>query len=332
MYRLVSVGIACLFLGGCGVSMFQVRAEATLQSNASLSGVADLKDYGTDGAGAGSWMSSNAAGQDLLYASSCCWVSVYTYPQGKLVGKLTGFAFAAGQCVDGTGSVYIADDGRSRVYKYPHGGKKPSRAFQVPGALDCSIDPTSGNLAVVSWAGAGVWIFRDATGRPTKYKNSNFFGYYSCGYDSKGDLFVDGISRLGSGNVVFAELPKGGNKLKTVVLDQYLAFPAGVKWDGKHVAVGDGTTPAIYQFVVKGRRGTRVGTTHLDSGEWTTHQFWIQGETLLTATQCYHLCEHARSNVAVMFFKYPAGGIATKMITSGFKGAPDGVSVSLAPR
>ena len=98
MYRLVSVGIACLFFGGCGASMFQVRSDATLQSNASSSDVADhLKDYRTDGAGAGSWMSSNAEGQDLLYASSCCWVSVYTYPQGKLVGKLKGFGLATGQ-------------------------------------------------------------------------------------------------------------------------------------------------------------------------------------------------------------------------------------------
>lgn len=324
MNKVFSVLIGSLLLSGCGSSASQMpSASQAFPASASQRGGVPLR--------AGSWMLPEAAKDDLLYVSNCCWVSVYSYPKGEQVGKLTGFYLANGQCVDSAGDIYITDDGESQVYRYAHGSKVRNRTYSVLGAIDCSIDPTTGDLAVASWAGYGVLIFRHATGKPIAYKNTSFLGYYSCGYDSKGNLFVDGATGFGSGKVIFAELSKGGSHLKTVTLPQYLAFPGGVKWDGEHVAVADGTVPAIYQFVIAKGKATKVGTTPLGSGEWTTHQFWIQGQTALTATECKSRCIGGPGNQAVMFFKYPTGGTATKLVTKGLR-SPTGVSVSLAPK
>jgi hypothetical protein len=114
-------------------------------------------------------------------------------------------------------------------------------------------------------------------------------------------------------------------------LNQYMGWPSGIKWHDKYLAISDTVTPAIYQFVIKGSEGTRVGTTHLGSNAASVKQFWIQDEAVITATHCTGICEAGERGSAVMSFKYPAGGTATKTITTGFRRAPYGISVSLAP-
>jgi hypothetical protein len=278
-----------------------------------------------------SWMSQDAAAEDLLYVSGYSWVSVYTYPQGVLVGKLKGFRIASGQCVDSKSNIYITDYGQSRVYEYAHGSRTRMRTIFIPnGPFSCSIDPTTGNLAVSS-LGGGVRIFKNARGDGIDYKDSNFNEYFGCGYDPNGNLFVDGLSQPGTGHFVFAELPKGGSQLQIVTLNQYIGWPGGVQWHYKYLAVGDQSTPAIYQFVIKGSKGTKVGTTHLGSKARTVEQFWIQGQTVVAPTQCYGACDRHRLGSEVMFFRYPAGGAAIKKIIKGFNGGPIGASVSLAP-
>src|SRR5579863_4819654 len=56
-----------------------------------------------------SWIDSAAAGKDLLYVSTynARSVLVYTYPEGHLVGTLTGFNEATfGECTDLAGDVF----------------------------------------------------------------------------------------------------------------------------------------------------------------------------------------------------------------------------------
>lgn len=314
---------AAALLAACGGSQPPIGAPGAMPQRPAIAMRADSGR---------SWVLPEATSEDLLYVSNnCCWVSVYNYPQGKSVGRLKDFYLAAGQCVDNTaGTVYIADFGRSRVYQYLHGSARRRHTYYVPGANDCAIDPTTGNLAVASWGTTGVWIFANAKGTPTTYTDPDFVAYYGCGYDAKGDLFIQGVSHTGSGYVVLAELPKGGAQLRTLKVDQYLGWPCGVKWDGKDLAVGDQTTPVIYQFAINGSSLTEVGTTHLGSGAYSSANFWIQGQTLLTSTQCYHYCGRAKRGDAVMFFDYPAGGTAAKLVTRGLR-APTGASVSLAP-
>ncbi len=336
--------VACLFLTACGPSVSRLPTalvpDITVRSVGTFQKITNTKtssevNRGIDyEAATGPWLSPDAASQDLLYVSTHSYVSIYSYPDGQLVGKLKGFYLASGQCVDGSNHVYVTDYGMNRVFEYAHGSSKRLRTILIPGANSCSIDPTTGNLAVSSLGNGALYVFKDAKGKATKYKNSQFVYYFGCGYDANGNLFVDGLTRLGTGNFIFAQLPKGASQLEVVRLNQYIGYPGTIQWDGKHIAVVDQSVPAIYQFSIRGRRGAKVGTTPLGSNAWSTHQFWIQGQTVITSVSCYGHCGFKKRvpGAAVMFFKYPAGGNTTKIITKGIVGEPNGNSLSLAPK
>ena len=81
--------------------------------------------------------------------------------------------------------------------EYKHGGKKRIQTLTMSRyvAVDCSVDPTTGNLAVTWNRSASsenyIAIYKDASGSPTLYGLNDDFVFY-CGYDNKGNLFVDG--------------------------------------------------------------------------------------------------------------------------------------------
>ncbi len=277
-------------------------------------------------------MAPDAASQDLLYVSNCCDVTVYSYPQGRLEGRLKSFFIAAGECVDKAGDVFITDVGAGRVYEYAHGGTKRIKTFVDP--IDpegCAVDPTTGNLAVTTLGAGGshasLAIFKGARGKPTYYKDPAFQEYFFCAYDDAGNLFIQGNSAPGSGHVVFAELSSGSSKLKTIMLNQYIGWPGGLQWDGKYLAVGDQNAPNVYEFAVSGSQGTKVGTVHMGSGANDVTDFFLDGQTLIAPNVCQVSGSKCHSDV--LFFKYPAGGKATKKILKGIRGT-DGAAVSKA--
>jgi hypothetical protein len=322
----LSICAAAASLAGCGGTQPPIGASGATAQRAAQQSQSAQRDKG-------SWMAPDAASRDLLYVSNHSWVSVYTYPQGNLVGKLKGFDQASGQCVDSKGDVYITDFGASRVHEYAHGSRKRMRTINVSGAHDCSIDPTSGDLAVIKGPlNGGVIIFKNSRRHGKEYRDLDFYVNVACAYDAKGNLFMEGWSWLPSiGNFVLAELPKGGSQLRSIALNQYMGWPSGIKWHYKYLAISDTVTPAIYQFVIKGSEATRVGTTHLGSNAASVRQFWIQGPAVITSTHCTKTCEAGERRSAVMSFKYPAGGTAMKTITTGLEEVPSGLSVSLAP-
>jgi hypothetical protein len=278
----------------------------------------------------GSWMLLEATKQDLLYVSDVDAVAVYAYPQGKLEGILRGFYISQGVCVDKKGHVYIADQGTGRVYEYAHGGKKRIKTLVSGDSVGCSVDPTTGNLAVTDLQGNGargngdVAVFKNASGNPTYYRDPVFNEYYFCGYDNKGNLFVDGQPyKGGTGAFLFAELPKGKSRFTDITLNQYMGWPAGVQWDGRYVAVGDQAVTNVYEFSISGSQGTLVATTKLDGATYVK-QAWIQGHTLIAPNSV------GGPGANVLFYTYPAGGTPIKTIPKGVTG-PQGAAVSLAP-
>ena len=131
-----------------------------------------------------SWMAADARKNDLLYVSNSTTnhVYVYTYPQGKPVGTLTGFDQPAGLCVDNAGDVFVTNLFASTVVEYAHGGATPIATLQDPGYAPhgCSIDPITGNLAVTNYCSlqgsrysgeGGIAIYQDARGTPKIYRN-----------------------------------------------------------------------------------------------------------------------------------------------------------------
>jgi hypothetical protein len=151
---------------------------------------------------------------------------------------------------------------------------------------------------------------------------------YFCGYDPKGNLYVDGQNP--SGYFEFAELPKGKKTFTNILLKGgTVYFPGQIQWDGKYLAVGDQdagnisgyTYSAIYQTT--GAGGKIVGKTPLNDS-LDVAGFWIQGDTVV-APNAQELASQHGGNV--YFYKYPAGGNPTKNLKKGFS-YPLGAAIS----
>jgi hypothetical protein len=195
----------------------------------------------------GSWMLPEAKSEDLLYVTNLSNATVYSYPQGKLMGVLEDFPAGPGSdCVDEQRDVYITDGGS--VFEYAHGRSKPLRIlFGAAGAGSCAVDPTTGDLATaggIASSYGGVEVFKNASAPPIYYSDPEFRDYYFCAYDNKGNLFVDGMSARHN-RFILAEFPNGGDTLQTIKLHQYIHWPGSVPWHDKYLAVGSLSTPRI---------------------------------------------------------------------------------------
>jgi hypothetical protein len=273
-----------------------------------------------------------ASGTDLVYVSGQSkggpgrgYVYVYSYPDGKQLGKLTGLFLPTGECVDKTGNVFITNSGGDHIAEYAHGGTKPIALLKDPRVepSDCAIDSTTGDLAVTNFQSVsdrgGVSIYKGAKGAPIVYSYKNIYYWYNCGYDDKGNLFVDG--RDHAGKFRFAELPKSSNAFIAITLDKRLGFPGSVQWDGKYITVEDQSTSKIHRFVMTGKFGTEIGSTALGSATDVVES-WITGSAVIGSNS------DLKGHYSIRFWRYPGGGQPTKIIT-GQKVAL-GVTVSLA--
>jgi hypothetical protein len=148
---------------------------------------------------------------------------------------------------------------------------------------------------------------------------------FYCAYDKEGNLFTDG---LGSG-IVFAELPNGSKTFKSIALalPKSATAPGGLQWANKYLATAAADGDAIYEYRIDGERAMPVHSTPLNglsNGSSGLSQFWIVGGTAVApgGTVKY-------PKGLVGFFRYPAGGKPTKLVT-GRLDNPWAVTVSPA--
>lgn len=234
-----------------------------------------------------SWMKPAAKRTKyLLYVSdeSSGTVDVYAYKKkaGKLLGELTGFTFPYGDCIDKSGNVYITDFGADEIFEYAHGGTNPIQtltdAYGDP--IGCSVDPTTGNLAVGNFSGlgstynGGVVIFTGASGSGTLYQDSDFVYYWPPGYDNQGNLFIQGRKKQwNSGRTGIAELAAGSSSLTTVSISGgKIRFPGGMQWDGHYMTATDqrfkgSRDSGIYRVSFSAAGGSIVGSTPLTDSD-----------------------------------------------------------------
>jgi hypothetical protein len=143
----LSACAAAAMLAGCGGSQPPIGAPAAMPQ---VSAIATHAERGK------SWMKPEASGDDLVYATGACnGTCVLSYPENQLVGTLpVGNGLNSGACADPASDVFITDT--SSVYEYAHGASSPVATLSLPGsqAAGCSIDPSTGNLAV-DFAGTG---------------------------------------------------------------------------------------------------------------------------------------------------------------------------------
>jgi hypothetical protein len=322
--RTLCASAAIALLAGCGSA--QVPIPRT--------GISASQDIERDAA-TGSWMLPEAKSENLLYVTNYSYISVYSYPQDKLVGILNGFRSSVGECVDKKGDIVITNSAKSgKIPEYAHGGTKPIAELTTEhvGPVGCAFDAITGDLAVTGFGEPPtVDIFKSAQGKPILYKDKNVVETQFCGYDSNGNLFVGGIRNFSSGAPELDELPKGGNKFVEIRLNAAIDGGAGIQWDGKYLAIGayvpkgSGYTPVIYRFSISRSQGTLVSTTTLGSPAYITAlQFFILNGTLMVPNW-YFVDSSEKKNV--LFYKYPRGGSPTGTLTKRVTD-PRGVVVS----
>jgi hypothetical protein len=250
---------------------------------------------------------------DLLYVSNLAKkdVEIFSYPQGKHVGKLAALGAPRAECADAQGNVWIADTQGYDVVEYPHGASKPIAELSTPGAPHgCSVNSKGDTIAVTGGRGGivlavyhhrahGIW--RD----PKTYADTAMKKAAFCGFDAMGNLFIDGTGTDGAFHL--AELPRNGSALVDIAVDASISAPGQVQWDGNYLAVGDaGVTPSvIYQFSISGSTAQTMGTTTL-GGTKSVRQFWIDGSAVIGPD----------FDAAVGIWKYPNGGKPLTTINS----------------
>jgi len=324
--------VAAASLAACGGSQPPIGAPAAMPQSGAI---AAQRDRG------GSWMLPEAKSSALLYASDSKndAVVVYSYPAAKQLGELKGFpAEPGGLCSGASGDIFVTtqgskgSQGQSFVYEYAHGATSPIATLSDPGqASGCAVDPSSGNLAVANYFGPSeavgeIAVYQDAKGTPTTYRPPVSTRFLFCTYDDAGNLFA---SEPGQD---IAELPNGGNALTQIELSKDIDSDS-IQWVGKRLLIAELTGPnganSLYPVRVSGSTGTVYSPITLSSGDRSAAgfvQFLVQKNTIIGAGRRYQSV-----NGLLQFWKYPQGGLTTKVIRPQNRRSFFGFAVSPAP-
>jgi NHL repeat len=242
-------------------------------------------------------------------------VNIYN-PSGKQLGQITGFSEVQGLATDGKGNLYVADTGNSRIQVYAPPYTKTPKTLSDPGQYPVCVSVLNdgefvavANIISTSGGPGSVTLFKKGKAGPT-ISSSSFARVYSCAFDGKGNLYVDGANSSGSVEVgEIAKLTMGGKKLKTLMYNNSILFPGGIQvtTDDK-IAILDQEAASIYTFnqPVKGSLGSPVATTTLTgSSDPVTFVFTKNNKDLWDVDA--GLAQAAE-------FAYPSGGSSMKSI------------------
>jgi|HubBroStandDraft_4_1064222.scaffolds.fasta_scaffold00011_112 hypothetical protein len=327
-YTLSACAAAAVLAGCSSVSQPPLSPSGATGSN--LQSANGLQAFGQSGLPnrerSRSWMSPDTRGP-LLYISDRGTNEVYAYSYKKkvLVGTLTGFNSPDGLCVDGSGNIFVTEFGAQDILEYAHGGTSPIATLSDAGEkpMGCSVDATTGNLAVTNFqnasrASGNVAVYQAASGTPTLYSDANIYNYLYCVYDTKSNLYIDG--KTYNGLDAFAELPKNSATFTDLTLNATINYAEDIGWKNDELIVGNTyENNQIYWFKMKNGKGMQVGYPAALTHGYGILQFWIHGKVLIGALPSY-------PNVS--FWNYPAGGLPIYDIGFGGSSEPVGVAVS----
>ena len=296
----LGVGLAVFLLSGCGGSQTGLNAgNKTTMLSAQPPQAGATKAF---------------TSQDLLYVGGICGgVCIFAYPSGKYVASISvpqsGF-----MCTDTGGDVFVTvpqSESVGYIYEYAHGGTQPIQTLSDSGfPYGCSVDPTTGNLAVANYFAPGskyghgnVAIYANAQGTPTYYKDPNIYWYQLCSYDRSGNLLVNGNAE--ESFTPYAVLPKGSSTFTDITFDESVGF-GPIQWDGQHFAIGTGYegSDTISQVSISGSKGTVVSQTQIIGPiKHVNIPFWIQANKVILLFR-----PDGRRASWLGYWKYPSGG------------------------
>jgi hypothetical protein len=268
--------------------------------------------------------------QKLLYVADYYTgdMDVYSYPHGVRVDKIACCVSPQGLCVGNAGAVWVVDTADRELLEFRHGGTKPERKLKDPliWPFACSVDPKTGDIALsnnLDNGGGDVLVFRKAEGDPIHIEAPRGYSPYFVAYDGSGELFIDGIDL--AYNFQLLKVNPGQRKAVVVTFNgNFSPFsPAGLKWDGTDLAVGNAygeNGNEIYRLAVAGNKATLKSTaTLLMYGQLVDFSI-AQNEVVASVL----LGSYSGS---VKFWPYPKGGRPLKTLKGPFY-EPFGVALS----
>jgi hypothetical protein len=321
---------AAAALSACGVSQPPIGAPGEMPlTHAIVERVDHVKSQSLRAAAKDAWSG------DLLYVATGGDVYVLSYPSGKVVGRL-GEQSATSLCSDRRGNVFVVINGLQQILEYSHRGKLLQTLAVKDIPSSCSVDPTTGNLAVPTYDYSCVYIYPGARSSGVQSICDNYFILVGlCAYDSSGNLFLDGA--VGGGRhhsyvPYLAELPKGSatfNNYRLYGSRFRYDYYDSINWDGTYVTLSNPSTHSIYRVQIS-HKVKIVGRTRVHG--------WIGGFGYsVGGTQTWlkdgEFVAQWRSNPQLAIWSYPAGGQPTKVLPAFASAGTsvDGVVLSPAP-
>ncbi len=246
---------------------------------------------------------------DLLYVGGDREGYIFSYPKGKLVGKLPLGSF--GMCADRAGDVFFT--GVRTITEYAHGATAPNAIYTVTGtAFACAVDPTTGNLAVVvlcisSCKGDEVAIFDHPGAPPTTYQDPAMQSLLFCGFDGRGNLFIDGYS---NSLVSVAELPRGSSTFTNYTVQATITNPGQIQFDTRHITLQERYHPVIYRLAFNGGLATVVKKVTFTQEGVRAAQSWIFGNMIAMPNG-----PATKRPLDIRIWQYPIGGAPVQILS-----------------
>lgn len=226
----------------------------------------------------------------------------YEYPKSmNAVGKITHLDGPKGECTSGKSTFWIVNSGNGEILEYSSNGKKVLATLEAADgfASQCSVSQRNGDLATLGLYNTVV-IYKG--GQQSGAMSYYVPGYpYFIGYDTEGNLFVDGFATYTVGSLL--ELTAGGTSFQSVSLPNALQFPGSVQWDGQFLAVTDQMSGDVYRYTISGYKANLEGTVSL-SGALDCATTWI--------AQPYLFCGDVPKN-ELNVYRYPGGNLVATL-------------------
>jgi hypothetical protein len=255
----------------------------------------------------------------LLYVVNGRNLLVFSFPQGKLASKQPDIGSLRGACSDKDGNVFVVmlNGSTDNVLEFAHGGTSPIATLTIPGraANACAVDPQTNNLAVTfnPVSGSSVAIFSGESGTPQVYSTGSFGGFGYCGFDNKGNLFIDNDIPSGSPGSPLVEFKGESQTFASIALNEKLELGGNLQWDGRYLAAGQTNTfgHSIYHIKISGTNGSAVGATVLGRKAWG--ETWIENGVVAAATRS------KSGGGGVTLYDYPSGILVKKLPSKDFQ-------------
>jgi len=231
----------------------------------------------------------------------------------------------------------FAVTGNNEIDEYAHGGTTPIAKIILPSGYPtaCSVDPTTGNLAVTAIATPTelrdtLFIYPKAQGSPTAYTDKRLPGLISPAYDNAGNLFVGAINKARFARI--AELKVGRNQFTAIkLIGNPNAHLPQIQWDGNSLVFlvpnGRGYGTTVNLLKISGKTGTIVKSFLLNYCQ--DEYFWIYKNSLLS----FYYPPKVNNNTAIAAWNYPFGGKPASRIYGVTRGRDYtyDLTVSVAP-